>query len=276
MNLILGKLHMRAELIFMSIAMLVVIFTSLLSSCSYFTFQEGFSALSDTVVKAASTAAPSNVSEAAHAVELKASTTKKSESGRQIMTEPFQAPSSPKQPSSGTSSRTFMDKIRNIFLTGNPPSSGAKLQTKESMLSSPANATTKTSLATSTPAESFLSGTTIKSSGKLTKEGFQAENSPSSLVNKDADGYSAANSDYVYSDPKTWTDITPAPVKYGYGNMPKPLPEGEIDFLATTKFLPNCCPSAYSNSSGCACLSDQQLVFLSERGGNNLSFSNVK
>lgn len=49
---------------------------------------------------------------------------------------------------------------------------------------------------------------------------------------------------------------------------PVPLPEGELFFLADNKFKPKCCPSTYSNSTGCACLSQDQVNYINQRGGN--------
>jgi hypothetical protein len=55
--------------------------------------------------------------------------------------------------------------------------------------------------------------------------------------------------------------------------QPIPVPEGQLDFLATTSFKAECCPSAYSTSTGCACLTMDQYQYLHERGGNNVPFS---
>ena len=49
---------------------------------------------------------------------------------------------------------------------------------------------------------------------------------------------------------------------------PVPLPEGELFFFADNKFKPECCPSTYSDSMGCACLSQDQVTYINERGGN--------
>ena len=56
--------------------------------------------------------------------------------------------------------------------------------------------------------------------------------------------------------------------KYHTG-PPIPLPEGELFFFANTKFDSECCPATYSNSQGCACLSQPQYNHLMMRGGNN-------
>ena len=49
---------------------------------------------------------------------------------------------------------------------------------------------------------------------------------------------------------------------------PVPLPEGELFFFTDNKFKPECCPSTYSNSMGCACLSQDQVDYINQRGGN--------
>ena len=57
---------------------------------------------------------------------------------------------------------------------------------------------------------------------------------------------------------------------YQYNSGPPiPLPEGEMFFFKDTKFSTQCCPGTYSNSLGCACLSQLQFNYLMTRGGNN-------
>ena len=55
--------------------------------------------------------------------------------------------------------------------------------------------------------------------------------------------------------------------------QPVPLPEGQLDMLATTDFKPECCPNAYSSSTGCACMTSEQYNFLKNRGFNNVPYS---
>lgn len=55
--------------------------------------------------------------------------------------------------------------------------------------------------------------------------------------------------------------------------QPIPLPDGEMDMFATTEFKPECCPNAYSNSSGCACMTVDQYQYLKSRGSNNVPYS---
>jgi hypothetical protein len=50
------------------------------------------------------------------------------------------------------------------------------------------------------------------------------------------------------------------------GNIP--LPEGELLIFKENKFDPECCPSVYSNSSGCVCATPEQMTYLNKRAGN--------
>jgi hypothetical protein len=47
-----------------------------------------------------------------------------------------------------------------------------------------------------------------------------------------------------------------------------PLPDGELFMFYKNKFDDACCPSTYTNSLGCACISKEQSNYLNERGGN--------
>jgi hypothetical protein len=55
--------------------------------------------------------------------------------------------------------------------------------------------------------------------------------------------------------------------------QPIPLLEGQLDMFATTEFKPECCPNAYSTSTGCACMTVEQFNFLKNRGFNNVPYS---
>jgi hypothetical protein len=55
--------------------------------------------------------------------------------------------------------------------------------------------------------------------------------------------------------------------------QPVPLPEGQLLMFANTEFKPDCCPNAYSNSMGCACMTVDQYNYLIDRGGNNVPYS---
>ena len=51
------------------------------------------------------------------------------------------------------------------------------------------------------------------------------------------------------------------------------MQQGQMLMFANTPFKPECCPNTYSNSSGCACLTNGQYNHLVNRGGNNVPFS---
>ena len=51
-------------------------------------------------------------------------------------------------------------------------------------------------------------------------------------------------------------------------NALKNYPDKSIDPLYDAKFKPECCPSPYSASTGCACMSSEQIAYLNSRGGN--------
>ena len=88
--------------------------------------------------------------------------------------------------------------------------------------------------------------------------------------------------DYIMN-PSTWSmptlayspGTTPDPGVKAIWDRPKqpiPLPEGELDMFATTPFKPECCPNAYSSSTGCACMTVDQYNFLKTRGANNVPY----
>lgn len=58
-----------------------------------------------------------------------------------------------------------------------------------------------------------------------------------------------------------------------YSGTQVPLPDGELFFFQNNQFKPECCPSPYSASTGCACMSSEQISYLNSRGGNRTSDS---
>jgi len=72
--------------------------------------------------------------------------------------------------------------------------------------------------------------------------------------------------------------------EFGYGVMnntgsaysaDEPLKNGEMVIFAKNKFKPECCPAPYSSSTGCVCMTPEQIHFLNTRGGNRTSDSCV-
>ena len=53
-----------------------------------------------------------------------------------------------------------------------------------------------------------------------------------------------------------------------YKGTPVPLPEGQMSMFADNEFKPECCPSTYTSSSGCACITQEQVNYINQRGGN--------
>jgi len=48
-----------------------------------------------------------------------------------------------------------------------------------------------------------------------------------------------------------------------------PLPDGQMDFFYDNEFKPSCCTTTnYSGSSGCPCISPEQMQYLNSRAGN--------
>ncbi len=50
-----------------------------------------------------------------------------------------------------------------------------------------------------------------------------------------------------------------------------PLPAGQLFFFANNNFRPECCvppQSGVSNGDGCACVTQEQVNYISSRGGN--------
>ena len=72
--------------------------------------------------------------------------------------------------------------------------------------------------------------------------------------------------------------------EFGYGTLnnagaaytaDEPLKNGELVIFAKNKSKPECCPSPYSTSTGCVCMTPEQINYLNTRGGNRTSDSGV-
>lgn len=111
------------------------------------------------------------------------------------------------------------------------------------------------------------------------KEGFVGANN----VAAGPEFAGASSPDYIMN-PSTWSmptltyspGTTPdAGVKaiWDRPKQPIPLPKGELNMFATTPFAPECCPNAYSSSTGCACMTVDQYNYLRDRGSNNVPYS---
>jgi hypothetical protein len=56
-------------------------------------------------------------------------------------------------------------------------------------------------------------------------------------------------------------------------NQSLPLPEGQLSLFDNMPFSPECCPTAFSSSMGCACMNDSTYNYLITRAGNNVPYS---
>ena len=111
------------------------------------------------------------------------------------------------------------------------------------------------------------------------KEGFIGANNVTS-----GPEFAGANTPDYIMNPSTWSKPT---LTYSPGTKPDagvkaiwdrpkqpiPLPKDEMFMFATTEFKPECCPNAYSTSTGCACMDIKSYDYLRQRGGNNVPYS---
>jgi len=111
------------------------------------------------------------------------------------------------------------------------------------------------------------------------KEGFVGSNNSAS-----GPEFAEAQSSGYIMNPSTWSmptltyspGTTPDAGVKEIWNRPKqpiPLPEGQLSLFATTDFKPECCPNAFSTSTGCACMDLKTYSYLRDRGGNNVPYS---
>jgi len=109
-------------------------------------------------------------------------------------------------------------------------------------------------------------------------EGFVGANNSSN-----GPQFGAAKIPGYIMNPSTWSmptlsyspGTTPSAGVNSILNRPKqpiPLPKDELDMFATTEFKPECCPNAYSSSTGCACMDMNSYNYLRNRGGNNVPY----
>jgi len=113
-------------------------------------------------------------------------------------------------------------------------------------------------------------------------DGISAQNAAprEGFISEGASTLGAALDDKNNSDlASSWiSKATTFSSEFGYGDMnntgtaytgtPTPLPDGELVIFAQNKFKPECCPSPYSSSTGCACITPEQIKYLNSRGGN--------
>ena len=105
---------------------------------------------------------------------------------------------------------------------------------------------------------------------KFKKEGFSMIGAPINYklgadIPQSWENNQQSHDEISYSNPNQWYkglegNIAPEPKQY--------IDSGRLDILADNTFKPSCCPSFYSSSNGCACISPEQMKYMNQRGGN--------
>ena len=149
-----------------------------------------------------------------------------------------------------------------MMTEGLKPSSSSSSSSKPKSGAKPTSAIAFTNMSQNTLTEGFVSANNVASGPE-----FAMAKSPDYIMN-----------------PSTWSMPT---LTYSPGTKPDagvkaiwdrpkqpiPLPKDELFMFATTEFKPECCPNAYSSSTGCACMDVNSYAYLRERGGNNVPYS---
>lgn len=95
---------------------------------------------------------------------------------------------------------------------------------------------------------------------KFTSEGFQILGAPVNyLMGEGVKG--------SWDTPIDTKDVTP-PYSHLESNTTDATTESSMYMFSGNKMSLDCCPSSYSNSMGCACITPEQMQFLNQRGGN--------
>jgi hypothetical protein len=119
------------------------------------------------------------------------------------------------------------------------------------------------------------------SAGAQPRQGFITSGTKEGMTTLGSDVNETQNSDVVgmwVSKANTYAS------EFGYGTInntgssytaEEPLKNGVLVMFAKNKSKPECCPSPYSTSTGCICMTPEQIHYLNTRGGNRTSDSGV-
>ena len=170
---------------------------------------------------------------------------------------------------------------------GAPGSSASVTKAAADVAEIVANPTPALVAATQTP---LPTGKTGKSSMANLKDGFQDMFKKGlSVISPVNEGLTTIGSDIneVQNGDVAGMWVTKANTyasEFGYGTInntgsaysaDEPLKNGEMVMFAKNKFKPECCPAPYSSSTGCVCMTPEQINYLNTRGGNRTSDSGV-
>jgi hypothetical protein len=123
--------------------------------------------------------------------------------------------------------------------------------------------------------------TALGGSGAQPRQGFITSTTKEGMTTLGSDVNEIQNSDVA----GMWvTKANTYASEFGYGTLnnagaaytaDEPLKNGELVIFAKNKSKPECCPSPYSTSTGCVCMTPEQINYLNTRGGNRTSDSGV-
>jgi hypothetical protein len=120
-----------------------------------------------------------------------------------------------------------------------------------------------------------LGGNSGSSSGAQPRQGFISSTTKEGMDTMGSDINEVQNGDVA----GMWvTKANTYASEFGYGiinNSGASYTADELVMFAKNKSKPECCPSPYSTSSGCICMTPEQINYLNTRGGNRTSDSGV-
>ena len=113
----------------------------------------------------------------------------------------------------------------------------------------------------------LLAATLVKVILTLYKKGIKEKFSPlgSSLSYSISDG---VRSSWLSADKNPKGDNIYSRMETNVSSSAAGLSENDMFIFKNNKFSPECCPSTYTNSTGCACATPEQMKYLNAHGGN--------
>jgi hypothetical protein len=241
MEISIGSYKCRMEICILAFVLFWIMFGHVLCSCCTMSMQEGFDMMKSIGMGKKEAYAP-RARRAANVYDANNDTT----------TEGFVT-----APRARRAANVYNDNNTEGFVTA--PVAKKRIYDNNTTDSTETTDTTDTSTTTT---EGFVS-----SNNKAYGPEFGASKAPGYIMRPDT----WAQPTLAYS--KGTTPSAGAQAILNRPKQPIPLPEGQLDMFATTKFDGDCCPNAFSNSMGCACMTTGQLNYLSARGGNNVPYS---
>ncbi len=165
----------------------------------------------------------------------------------------------------GVTVKTSVPVVAVDTKTNKTPGAPAANSTNGGGKASPAANGTTSSSATPTKAPAPMTPPTTDKKGNASVSATASAANPKEGYTN-LMGYNSNNSTVNWGDPAPVMNYVPP-------SPDNPLSQGELNMFANTAFKPECCPTTYSNSMGCACINKDQYNYLITRGGNNVPFA---